>query len=138
MQQLYSTALHLCCQPARSRQDAVDHHSRLILRVVEEVQTVAAVRQVHNVLAVQGILGRARGGNIHGGCLKNPFSKLKRHGYLPIRFWIHADCYRLSNQNGKTLLIRDSTKRLHYSVSYDAACKASIVRIGEIMLFHKP
>ena len=37
------------------------NHRRLILRIVEEVQTVAAVRQVHNVLAVQGILGRARG-----------------------------------------------------------------------------
>ena len=37
------------------------NHRRLVLRGIEEVQGVAVVRQVHNVLAVQGILGRARG-----------------------------------------------------------------------------
>lgn len=35
-----------------------DHHSRLVLHIVEEVQVVAAIGHVHNVLAMQGVVGR--------------------------------------------------------------------------------
>ena len=32
-----------------------DHHSRLVLRIVEEVQAVAAIGHVYNILAMHGI-----------------------------------------------------------------------------------
>ena len=37
------------------------HHRRLIPCIVEEVQVVLVVGQVHNVLAVQAVLGNACG-----------------------------------------------------------------------------
>ena len=39
------------------------NHRRLILCIVEEVQGVAAVRQVHNVLTVKRVLSGAGGGS---------------------------------------------------------------------------
>ena len=35
-----------------------DHHSRLVLRIVEEVQLIAIFGHMHNVLAMQGVAGR--------------------------------------------------------------------------------
>ena len=37
-----------------------DHHSRLVLRIVEEVQLIAIFGHMHNVLAMQGVVGRTR------------------------------------------------------------------------------
>ena len=34
-----------------------DHHSRLVLRIVEEVQIVAAIGHVRDVLVLQGVVG---------------------------------------------------------------------------------